>query len=201
MVKVRRNRQKWKKWIAMLAVAATVTTSVQGMPVYTYASEVSATEANTGKVYYDGTYEGTGTGFKNATTKIAVTVKGDKIVKLETSSHGDTPGYYKNAQVILDKMVEKNSTEVDTVSGATYSSKGIIQAVEDGLSQAKAAMNDGFAGGNGTKEDPYQISNAKQLNYFATSVDEGETYEGKYVVLTKDISLSEKNYHRLQSSS
>ena len=197
MVKVRRNRQRWKKWIAMLAVAATVTTSVQGMPVYTYASEVSASEANTGKVYYDGTYEGIGTGYKSATTKIAVTVKGDKIVKLETKSHGDTPGYYKNAQVILDQIVEKNSTEVDTVSGATYSSKGIIQAVEDGLSQAKAAMNDGFAGGNGTKEDPYQISNAKQLNYFATSVDEGETYEGKYVVLTKDISLSEKNFNAI----
>ena len=73
MVKVRRNRQRWKKWIAMLAVAATVTTSVQGMPVYTYASEVSASEANTGKVYYDGTYEGIGTGYKSATTKIAVT--------------------------------------------------------------------------------------------------------------------------------
>ncbi len=78
--------------------------------------------------------------------------------------------------------MEKNSTEVDTVSGATYSSKGIIQAVKDGLNQAKAAMNDGFAGGNGTKEDPYQISNGKQLDYFATSVDEGETYEEKYVV-------------------
>ncbi len=47
-----------------------------------------------------------------------------------------------------------------------------------------------FAGGTGTEEDPYQIADGAQLAYLASSVNGGETYEGKSFVLTADIDLN-----------
>ena len=48
-----------------------------------------------------------------------------------------------------------------------------------------------FAGGTGTAEDPYQISNGAELAYLASSVNNGETYEEKNFVLTANINLNE----------
>ena len=47
-----------------------------------------------------------------------------------------------------------------------------------------------FAGGTGTESDPYQIANGAQLAYLASSVNSGETYTGKYFVLTANIDLN-----------
>lgn len=44
-----------------------------------------------------------------------------------------------------------------------------------------------FAGGSGTKEDPYKISAANQLAYLAEQVNNGQTYQGSYFVLTTDL--------------
>ncbi|SFC93089.1 FMN-binding protein [Clostridium uliginosum] len=88
--------------------------------------------------YKDGTYTGSGRGFKGGTTKISVTVANGKISNVETLSNGDTPEYYRRASgTVTNNIISKQSTSVDTVSGATYSSKGIIEAVKSALSQAK----------------------------------------------------------------
>ena len=55
----------------------------------------------------------------------------------------------------------------------------------DGSSIATA-----FAGGSGTENDPYQIDDGAQLAYLARSVNDGETYEDKYFVLTANIDLN-----------
>ena len=47
-----------------------------------------------------------------------------------------------------------------------------------------------FAGGTGTKDDPYQIENGEQLAKLAKDVSAGNTYEGKYFRLEKDVDLS-----------
>ena len=47
-----------------------------------------------------------------------------------------------------------------------------------------------FAGGAGTAEDPYQISNGAELAYLASAVNGGETYEDTYFVLTTNINLN-----------
>ena len=47
-----------------------------------------------------------------------------------------------------------------------------------------------FAGGSGTKSDPYQIANGAELAYLASFVNSGETYTGKNFVLTADINLN-----------
>jgi len=97
----------------------------------------NSTSSNQGK-YKDGTYTGSGQGFKGGTTKVSVTVANGKIANVETLSNGDTPQYYKKASgTVISNIISKQSTSVDTVSGATYSSKGIMSAVADALSQAK----------------------------------------------------------------
>ncbi|MGV8980807.1 4Fe-4S binding protein [Clostridium sp.] len=100
---------------------------------------VSASTNNTSQKYTDGTYRGTGTGFKGGTTEISVTVENNKITNVETVSSEDTPRFYDGAESrIISEIISAQSTSVDTVSGATYSSEGIISAAQDALSQAKA---------------------------------------------------------------
>ncbi|MHC1720561.1 MAG: FMN-binding protein [Clostridiaceae bacterium] len=89
--------------------------------------------------YKDATYTGTGTGFRGGTTKISITIKDGQISDMSTISSQDTPDFYQRAEnVITDEIISAQSTSVDTVSGATYSSKGIISAVKDALTQAEA---------------------------------------------------------------
>lgn len=52
----------------------------------------------------------------------------------------------------------------------------------------------GFAGGTGEENDPYQISTAAQLAYFAKTVNEGQPYNGLYIVLKNDLNLNNKEW-------
>lgn len=98
----------------------------------------SSTTSSSQGAYKDGTYTGSGRGFKGGTTTVSVTVSNGKISSVETVSNGDTPQYYNRASgTVIKNIISKQSTSVDTVSGATYSSKGIMSAVANALSQAK----------------------------------------------------------------
>ncbi|MCE5220860.1 MAG: FMN-binding protein [Clostridium sp.] len=105
-------------------------------------SDSSASDSSS-KKYKDGTYTGTGTGFGGATTKISVNIADGKITDIQTVSNGDTPSYYDRAFGTISKGIMSNqTTQVNTVSGATYSSKGIINAVKDALNQAAVSSSD-----------------------------------------------------------
>lgn len=95
--------------------------------------------------YKDGTYYGTGKGFAG-TMKVKVDISGGKIASISIVSTKDGDSYVKSASSLLDTIVEKQSTNVDTVSGATFSSRGIIAAVRSALSQA--AVSDNTVGNN-----------------------------------------------------
>ena len=70
--------------------------------------------------------------------KISVTITNGKIISVNTISNEDTQRYYNRAiGTITNSVISKQSGSVDTVSGATYSSNGIIEAVKNALSQAK----------------------------------------------------------------
>lgn len=89
-------------------------------------------------VYKDGTYEGTGTGFRGAQTTVSVVVKNGKIKDIETVSYGDDKPFYSKAFTTVSKeIIKSQSPHVDSVSGATFSSRGIMAAVEDALGNAK----------------------------------------------------------------
>lgn len=90
--------------------------------------------------YRDGTYYGTGKGFAG-TMKVKVDIAGGKIASISIVSTKDGDSYVKSASSLLDTIVEKQSTNVDTVSGATFSSRGIIAAVRSALSQAAVSKN------------------------------------------------------------
>ncbi len=97
-----------------------------------------AVNTSNNNAYKDGTYTGNGQGFRGGTTKISVTIAGGKITDITTLSDKDTPNYYNRAFGNISKgIISKQTAQVDTVSGATYSSKGIMSAVADALSQAK----------------------------------------------------------------
>lgn len=86
--------------------------------------------------YKDGTYPGSGTGF-GGTITVQVTVSGGKITAVDIlSASGETGSYFASAQGVVSKVLSSQSPNVDAVSGATYSSNGIIQAVQNALSQA-----------------------------------------------------------------
>jgi uncharacterized protein with FMN-binding domain len=91
--------------------------------------------------YSDGTYEGEASAY-GPNLKVQVSVSGGKISDIEIISHNETPGFYERAfETVPSEIIQKQSTDVDTVSGATYSSKGIINAVNNALKGASATEN------------------------------------------------------------
>ena len=99
----------------------------------------------------DGVYEGSGRGFQNGKTTVQVTIKDHKITAINVVSNQDTPSYFSRASALINTIIQKQSTSVDTVSGATYSSRGIIEAVRNALKRAAGQeVSDNFAGSSGT---------------------------------------------------
>lgn len=86
--------------------------------------------------YIDGIYEGQAAG-KNPGIKVSVTIKNDKISDITVVSTNDNKDYFDKASAVIpESIIKAQSTNVETVSGATLSSNGIIKAVEDALSKA-----------------------------------------------------------------
>ena len=139
-------------------------------------------------VYKDGTYTGTAKGF-NGDITVSVAITEGTVTAIDVTDQNESPTYWKEAEQIIPEIISANGTEgIDSVSGATYSCEGIKKAVENAL--AKSAAPDCFEGGSGSADDPFVIRSAAQLSDFAKSVDEGENYLGKYIVLDEDIDLS-----------
>lgn len=111
--------------------------------------------------YKDGTYYGTGKSFAG-NIKVKVDIAGGKISAISIVSTKDGDSYVKSASSLLDTIVEKQSTNVDTVSGATYSSRGIIAAVRSALSQA--AVSENTAGNNTDKQGAAEASGNGQTD-------------------------------------
>lgn len=95
----------------------------------------SSEEASSGG-YKDGTYTGSGQGF-GGTVSVSVTVSGGKMTAIEiTEASGEDEAYLSMARDIIDTMLEAQNADVDTISGATYSSTGIKTAVTEALKGA-----------------------------------------------------------------
>ncbi len=85
----------------------------------------------------DGTYEGSAFGFGDLIT-VSVTLKDGKMTDISViSADGEDKPYYKQAVSVLNKMLDAQSTDVDTVSGATLTADGLIDAVADALGKAE----------------------------------------------------------------
>lgn len=124
-------------------------------------SSVEIAAVQDASAYKDGTYYGTGKGFAG-TMKVKVDIAGGKIASISIVSTKDGDSYVKSASSLLDTIVEKQSTNVDTVSGATFSSHGIIAAVRSALSQA--AVSDNTTGNNTDKQGAAEASGNGQTD-------------------------------------
>lgn len=70
----------------------------------------------------DGVYEGAAEGYKS-TIKVSVTVYNGAVTDIAILEENDTPDFFERAKEIIDRVIDGQSLEVDTVSGATYSSR------------------------------------------------------------------------------
>ncbi len=93
-------------------------------------------------IYSDGEFEGIGTG-AGGEMKVSVTILDNQINQIEIVSNQETVSYLDE---IKDKMIQdvisNNGTqEVDVVTGATPSSQGLLDAINDALNKSKEALN------------------------------------------------------------
>ncbi len=110
--------------------------AIQGKELVPDLPEVAGARKTNG--YVDGTYHGTGMG-NNGKIGVDVTISGGEIKEIRITDFPDDADYFdvdSDGGFMIQNMLESQSTDVDTVSGATYSSKGIIDAVNTALLEA-----------------------------------------------------------------
>jgi len=101
------------------------------------AQEAAASEENSGGGnYQDGNYTGEAVGF-GGTVSVEVTVADGSITGVDIiSADGEDGAYLTMAEGIIPAIIEAQSAEVDTISGATFSSEGIRDAAAQALEKA-----------------------------------------------------------------
>lgn len=97
-------------------------------------AKIAAQNSGSGS-WKDGTYQGSGQGFGGQIV-VNVTIKNGSIddIQIKEAKNEDS-AYFNNAVKIIDTMKQKQTVDVDVASGATYSSKGIIAAVQNALKE------------------------------------------------------------------
>ena len=169
----------------LLSILLTVVMMLSLLPTAAFAVTVDNT-------YQPGTYVASAPGHDDALVSVTLTLaQQDETVvisDLQADGSTQTPRFWAMVEEagLLDSIRNANGTTgVDVVSGATQSSRAVLSAVEQALSQATSTIS-----GSGTASDPYQIVTAAQLTAFAAAVDGGNTYADQYVALGASIDLS-----------
>ena len=117
--------------------------------------------------YTDGTYTGTAQGYRGNIT-VSVTVENGNISSITIESYNDDEEFFSRAKSeIINSIINKQSTDVDIVSGATFSSRGIINAVSNALGLTESSSDDYFT----------DNSNEEEFNNFSYDDDYDEEDE------------------------
>ena len=99
----------------------------------TEVTEETTQSSQSNGTFTDGVYSGSGTGFCG-TTDVSVTVEGGKIADITINSYQDDEQFFSRAQSgVISEILAAQDTNVATVSGATFSSNSIIEAVSNAL--------------------------------------------------------------------
>jgi len=86
--------------------------------------------------YRDGTYIGSGNGYAGEIT-VSVNIQNGVLTDVTVTGSTDDEPYWSDAKTVINQILSMQSPEVDTVTGATYSSAGIIKAVRNALDEAE----------------------------------------------------------------
>lgn len=143
----------------------------------------------------DGTYKGSANGYGGKVT-VNVTVSKKTMTAIDVvSAPGETDSFFQRAKGVIDEMLTAQSTDVDVVSGATYSSNGIIGAVKNALfgtesnNATAAAANAGNAGGSAPSVSKVSESGTwKDGTYTGSGKGFGGTISVKVTVKDRKIS-------------
>lgn len=135
------SRRDFLKGVALSGAGAVLSTALAGCS--------SAEKSGT---YTPGTYTGTATGM--GTLKVTATFDAEKITNVVLDLPQETPSIGQAAaEELVKQIMDSQSAEIDGVSGATVTSKGVAKALQDCIAQAKGetvvTVNEG---GTGTKE-------------------------------------------------
>lgn len=104
----------------------------------------SSTGSDEALAFTAGTYTGTGVGYNGPTT-VDVTFDDQKITDIKINETKETEHVGDVAfEILIPQMIEANGTGVDAVSGATFSSKALKDAVNDAADQAGVTNKDAF---------------------------------------------------------
>lgn len=82
--------------------------------------------------YTDGIYYGTAEGYLSDIT-VALVLQDKTIKAILITEQEDDEIFFNRAKAMIENVMKTQSTEVDLVSGATYSSKGILNAIKNAL--------------------------------------------------------------------
>ena len=121
------------------------------------------------QTWRDGIYYGSGTGF-NGEVQVEVVIADGKISNISVVSHNDDSSFMSQAQGLIPNIISFQSTNVDAVSGATYSSRGIIDSVRAALKQAVV---------NGSSNDADDSNDDNNNNDNNNSNNNSTIFEGK----------------------
>ncbi|MCC8081217.1 MAG: FMN-binding protein [Lachnospiraceae bacterium] len=133
--------------------------------------ETSVDTVEDASAYNDGTYYGSATGFRGTIT-VKVVIENGQIASVEITDSSDDTAYLNKASTLISSILSSQSTNVDTVSGATYSSVGIINAVRHALSQAAVSES----ADDTTELTVSSVSSGSSSTTFTTpAVTEGES--------------------------
>ncbi|HEY8362242.1 MAG TPA: FMN-binding protein [Tissierellaceae bacterium] len=121
--------KKFTKVVAALSVAAILASGCS--------KSTNTGSSNGPATYKAGTYTATSQG-NNGEVKVEVVFTDDKIDSITIVEHQETPGLGDAAmEKLISDILDKQSADVDVVSGATNSSNALINAVKDCMNQAK----------------------------------------------------------------
>ncbi len=167
-----------KRLMTAASVTAIAGLYYVGTVLPTNTSTITTTQVST-KSYTNGTYTGSGQGFRGTTT-VKVVVKNHKIASITVTSYQDDKQYFSQAKSsIIPAVISSQSTDVSTVSGATYSIKGLIEAIENALSNKSNSSSSTDASSNDSA-DSSTSSNDSSTNDSSDSLDFKNLKDGTY---------------------
>lgn len=130
----------------------------------------------------DGTYLGVSKGY-GGEIKVNVTIENGKIKNVEVISHSETPRYFEKGSKVIEGILKENSTNVDSISGATLTSDGIKNAVKDALSKAGFKVeknnNEKDKSNKSSKTVDLKASNSKSTS--SVDLKEYKLKDGSYI--------------------
>ena len=131
--------------------------------------------------YKDGTYYGTAAGYGGG-IKVEVVIENGKIKTIRiVEAAGETESYLTMAKALIPNMIGRQSPNVDVVSGATYTSHGIIGAVKNALEQAKnsSSMESKETESDNTSDKTKSSDEKQTIDYETPAAYKDGTYMGK----------------------